>query len=124
MNTGIIPSPISYEMKRTRRTRRLRITIHRDARVVVSAPLLMPSFLINRFVESKKEWITSKVEEFKKNPPGPAPLMTTGGRREFKAHKKQALELVRVRLAYFTGGSQAPYPFPYKKVVIRNQKTR
>lgn len=120
MNIETVSTSILYEMKRTHRARRLRITIHSDARVVVSAPFLMPKLLINRFIESKKKWIEDKVQKFRNNPPGPIPLMATGGRREFKENKKQALELVRARLEHFSSA----YQFPFSKVTIRNQKTR
>lgn len=53
---------ISYELTR-KKMRNIRITIHPDGRVAVSAPYSAPEALISEFVASKREWILRHVKQ-------------------------------------------------------------
>ena len=40
--------------------------MHADGRVVVTAPMRAPLYLVKKFVESRKEWIEERVDNFLK----------------------------------------------------------
>jgi len=124
------PLPFDYEVLRSNRARHLRLTIFRnDGRVRVTAPRLAPQFLIERFVQSKKDWVMAKRQKFLKNPPAVWNVKPKGGwRKDYLARKNQALTLVQERLAYFAGiynlNRDPQYHFKWNKISIRNTTSR
>jgi len=107
---------LTFTLKKSRTTKRIRISVHTDGRVVVSAPAIMPVFLIRRFVNSKKDWIEQKLEYFRTHPQ-PAKRVVPRMNAE---NKKMALDLVSARLAHFNRF----YNFDFNSITIRNQKSR
>lgn len=111
----------AYTLKRSARARSMRITIYPTGDVRVTAPRLMPEFLVRRFVASKEEWISRKVEEFKSRPVAPKRIQWgTGKRREYVAHRKAAHALAVEKVRYFA----EKYGVSFGTITIRNQKTR
>lgn len=53
---------IPYTIARSHR-RSLAATVTAEGALAIKAPLLMPDFLVRRFLRDRAEWITSKVEE-------------------------------------------------------------
>ena len=108
-------------IKKSSRTRSIRISVHHDGRVVVTAPTLMPQFLVRRFVASKREWIDAKLAYFAAHPQVRVSAPTRrSSRKDFLEHKDAALALVTSRLEHFN----RYYNFEYKNVSVRNQKSR
>lgn len=58
---------MDYKIKRSARSFNLRISINAQAQVIVSAPKIMPEFLIRKYVEGQKAWIESNLAKVKKN---------------------------------------------------------
>lgn len=58
---------MDYKIKRSARSFNLRISINAQAQVIVSAPKIMPEFLIHKYVEGQKAWIESNLAKVKKN---------------------------------------------------------
>jgi len=113
--------PINYVLKKSVRARHIRITVFRDGKVVVTAPLLTARFLIERFVSKKSSWIAKKVSEFAARPIIQNPLgIPKGNRRDFLKFKEQARALAHERLEFFN----RHYTLEYKRISIKNQKTR
>ena len=107
--------------KKSSRTRSIRISVHHNGRVVVTAPTPMPQFLVRRFVASKREWIDAKLAYFAAHPEVRVSAPTRrSSRKDFLEHKDAALALVTSRLEHFN----RYYNHEYKNVTIRNQKTR
>jgi predicted metal-dependent hydrolase len=104
-------------IKKSRTTKRLRIAVHADGRVVVSAPRLLPDIFVRRFIRSRAGWINEKVEYFKSRPTPPGFSIKSRMTRE---NKEKASALVHARLKNFNQF----YNFTYNKVTVRNQKTR
>jgi hypothetical protein len=73
--------------------------------------------MINQFVEQKSAWIQEHVAKAKSRPQS---LLHGGTKADYTRLKVRALELAHARLEYFN----AVYKLTYKKVSIRNQKTR
>jgi predicted metal-dependent hydrolase len=58
---------MDYKIKRSARSFNLRISINSQAQVIVSAPKIMPEFLIRKYVEGQRAWIESNLAKVKKN---------------------------------------------------------
>jgi hypothetical protein len=95
----------------------VRLVVHHDGRVVVTAPRFASKQMIEQFVASKSEWIKEKLAHFKKHPRVLVPKHT---KKEIVAYKKQARQLVEARIKHFN----AIYNFKFQRIAIRNQKTR
>lgn len=105
----------SYTLKHTARAKRLRITIYRDASVVVTAPKRASTELIERFITEKSSWIQEKREQFLRNP-----IQIQKLKGNYTRDKEIARKIVEAKVAQYN----KIYNFPVKKIVIRNQKTR
>lgn len=99
----------------------MRITVHHDGRVVVSAPLLIPKILIDKFVNSKSSWIEKKVKDFLAKPIPPGKLFLKKiGRKEYKKDKDRAKKFILERIDYFNKDGR----FAFNKIFIKNQLSR
>ncbi len=108
---------VEYLLRTSRRSRRLRLTIHYDGRVVVTAPVQAGQELVEAFLRQKKDWILEKLERFRHMP---KPLILKIGRGGFARHQAAALHIAYERLAYFN----AHYQLPFGEVKIKNTKSR
>ncbi|MCX6795064.1 MAG: SprT family zinc-dependent metalloprotease [Candidatus Falkowbacteria bacterium] len=110
-------SDFSYIIKTVRRSRRLRLAVHHDGRVVITKPYFLSKAAAEAFLRSKTEWVKAKLEHFKNMP---APLVRPHNRQDYLKHKEEARALVISRLEYFNRF----YNFKYQRISIRDQKTR
>ena len=108
---------IHYTLYRSVRARSMRISIKGKDNVVVSVPTSMSEGAIERFVVSKSHWILSKLEYLMKLPEH---VFIKSSKKDFETYKASALVLATKRIEYFN----LRYGFTYKKITIRNQKTR
>lgn len=111
---------ISYNLRRSRRSRNVRITIHCDGSCNVSAPRWASNSSIERFVFEKAQWIIEKVNAFRKSGNGKNKLLRNRSKKEYLGNKERARELIEDRLNYFNNF----YNFDFKNISIRNQRTR
>jgi predicted metal-dependent hydrolase len=111
---------IPYTLRRSIRTRTVRITIHRTGEVVVSAPVGVPQIFITAYVARMQKWITSKLLLIKERAPQAKVSTLPSGRRDFMLHKEESLRILSQR----TQELNQAYHFSYTKIVVRNQKTR
>ena len=102
----VLINGMDFVLKKVRRSKSLKITIHQDKRVVVTAPYYTSYKTMERFLGLQEEWIKSIV-----------PADISGS---YKKNKEKARVFVHSRLEYFNQF----YKFPYNRVSIRNQKTR
>lgn len=109
---------ISYTLRKSARSRRMRLAVHRDGSVVLTTPIRSAEFFGERFVYRHAQWLIIKLQFFRGLPPvNPAARY---GRREYLAHKEEARMLVMEKIAEFgprLGGA------PYARVNIKDQKT-
>jgi predicted metal-dependent hydrolase len=108
---------ISYTLRRNARSRSVRISIHGRDEIIVSAPRYVSERIIERFVVSRAAWIESKIKQLKDLPDH---LFIKSSKKDFEKYKKSALTRAQERIEYFNQS----YGFSYKKISIRNQKTR
>ena len=107
---------MTYTVKRVR-SRAIRIHVHADGRVVVTAPMRVAVKAIERFVTEKQEWI---VQAQQKTAGKKKSILHTATAEEYKKYKQAAMALAAKRLQHFN----AHYGFTYRRLTIRNSKTR
>jgi len=105
---------VEYALKRSTRARTMRLVVHPDSRVVVTAPASFGLGSIERFVAKHSAWVQRKVAE-------------TAGRKVIYARRSQvvalkqrALALASARCAHFA----KHYGVRYNKITVRAQKFR
>jgi len=111
---------LSYEIKKSRKARNLRLTIYPDGKVIATLPCGINESLIDKFILEKSKWIFGKLEKmrFSKNPNGR--LLAKFGKREYNRYKKQSFFFIKNRLEELNKF----YNFNFKRISIRNQRTR
>jgi len=110
-------SDLSYIIKTVRRSRHVRLSVHPDGRVIVTKPYFLSQASAEAFLCSKADWIRDKIKYFQDNP---ALLAKPHDHSDYLRRKEEARRLVMNRLEYFNGF----YGFKYKRISIRDQKTR
>jgi predicted metal-dependent hydrolase len=111
---------MDYVVRINKRAKRVLITVHPDARVSITTPRKMRLETIERLMLSKRRWILESQEKMRAKYPAGLVARTKHSATEIKKYKEQALCLVNARLGYFN----TLYNYSYKKVMIRNQKSR
>ncbi len=109
-------SAITYNIKKNRLARRLRIIIRPDGRITVSVPTRISQKVINNFLIEKKEWIEKILSKCKPE----NPQNKLNAEKEYILNKANALRLARKKIAFFA----EKYNLKPKKIFIRNQSTR
>lgn len=104
-------------VQKSRRARQLRITLSRDGSVGLSIPTFVSYERGRLFLESKAEWIREKIRALALRP---ETILLRGSAEEYQANREAARKLIETRLAYF----QECYGVSWKRVSVRNQKTR
>jgi predicted metal-dependent hydrolase len=106
---------LPYTFRRSKRARRVRLSVRGDGSIVLTAPAALPEQFARRFLIEKKNWLFEKILFFKTYG-SPLPH----GKRSFQRHRDAAKRLVEDRLAYFN----SQYRFSFKGISIRDQKSR
>ncbi len=108
---------IVYKIKKSTRAKHVRISISRDGEVVITAPVRVSQQMIFDLVQSKKEWIASKVLTTKKERD---PNLVATSQLHFISHKKEALHLIKKKVEHWN----QYYNFKYNTISIKKLKTR
>jgi len=115
---------ISYTLRRSRRARRLRLTVYSDGSVVLTSPIELSENIVERFIREKAQWLIAKLkfvsaradQSGEQPTTQPVPRLT---RRDYLKYKEQARTLVLQKVAQIN----AAYGHSYNRISIRNQKT-
>ena len=108
---------IIYTLRRSKRAKRMRLSVYHDGRVVVTVPHKFNEKKVDKLVQEKRDWIHKKVEFVKKIK---KLAFTQYTKKDYITHKEIARKQVQDRVNYF----DKIYKFKYCKITIRNQKTR
>lgn len=109
---------LSYKLIRSKR-KTLALSVTREAILIIRAPIRTPLWYIERLVHEKRAWIRKAIEKMRKMSKG---IIVSRGvrRRDYLKHKEAARALVYARITELN----ALYGFKYRKIAIRNQKSR
>ncbi len=108
---------LTYTLRKSRRAKRLKVAVFCDASVVVTLPHSVTVTWMEGFLKRKAHWILKEIKYFKKLDPK---LRLRGSNEEYRLRKSEALSLVMKKIAKVN----AVYQFPFRKITIKNQKTR
>jgi predicted metal-dependent hydrolase len=109
----------TYTIRKSKRAKNLRITIRPDESVIVTVPHRMSMEKAERFVREKRTWIEGVLDRLRRRPK-PAYELPKASAQGYRTHKEEALLIARERLAHWN----AVYGFSWKRVTIKNTKTR
>jgi predicted metal-dependent hydrolase len=107
---------IAYSIKKSRRAKYMRLAVRRDLSVQVTIPWRFKESFAQDFLLEKSSWIFGKISYFEKNKSS----IAEPNRKDYLSYKKLAKEIAQKKLQYFN----AFYNFNWKKVCIRNPKSR
>ena len=106
-----------YEVRASKRARRVSVSVHRDGRVTVTTPARVPESLVVTFVRRHAAWIRAKLEDVRKRH---VSRLGHLGKRDYSKHKEAARMIVQEKVALYA----ARYGFEYGSIRIGNQKSR
>jgi len=108
---------ISYTLKKSSKSKNIKLYINSDNSIIVTAPNWLPVFFIEIFLKKKSKWILEKVRSLKETKEINKSIFNDA---HYKKHKEEALNLVIDRAEYFS----QMYNLKYNKISVKNQKTR
>jgi len=109
---------IEYTVRKHKKAKRLRIAISCDGNCRVTIPWRMSMRDAEKFVQQNSEWVLDKMKAMKKI--GRNNLLLRQDKKEYQKVKEYARDFVTKRLEKYSEF----YGFEYRKIAIRNQKTR
>ncbi len=108
---------ISYQLKRSKRAKRMRLAVYCDGAIVVTSPFGIEQSIIEKFISDKKQWVLEKIRFFKSVD---IKAVRTFSHKDYIENKDKALALVNERVRFYN----KEYGFSFNKIFIKNQKTR
>lgn len=115
---------IEVVIKRSVRSRRLRLSVHLGGEVVMSAPVSMSDARLEReaarFLSQKGDWVLRAVQKLKDHMAATPKRSKKEIQKEYEGNKGKARNLVIERLKHFN----TFYGFKIGNISIRNQKSR
>ena len=109
---------IDYNLRKNRRTKRLRLTIYCDGSFAVSAPRRLSLGVIENYILQKSDWVLAKLKIFKNR--AKDSIFSGTSANDYLQLKETALKLAQEKVAVFN----QQYNLTYRRISIRNQKTR
>jgi len=118
---------LNYTLRKSRRARRVRLTVRLDGSVTLTSPLGASEQHAERFLREKAAWVLSKIRFFGKFLDAENPIFKNlarhRGRRDYLKFKEEARALITRRLAELSQNPAHGYGFAYRAIAIKNQKT-
>lgn len=106
--------PVTYRFLRYKRQKYMRLTVHSDATLTVTAPKWVRLAEVEAFIKKQGKWILQSLEKYRSDG-----AFLGGSRAEYMRFKERARALAHHRLRYFN----QHYGFSWKRVSIRDQRT-
>jgi len=112
---------IIYELKLSSRARHIRLEIRPGGKIIAVLPRFVSRRTLEKFIAKKAAWIIKRRAAFKnKSESGLNNIPPAVARQQYLKYKETARVFVKSRLDYLNGF----YGFTFKKISIRDQKTR
>lgn len=109
---------IEYTIRKHRKAKRLKIAIACDGSCTVTLPWRLGLWNAEKFIQQNSEWVLDKMKAMKKI--GQNNLLLRRDKKEYQMVKEYARDFITKRLEKYNES----YGFEYKKIAIRNQKSR
>lgn len=119
---------MNFEIKESKRAKRLSITVKSSGQVVLTKPIRVSISVAEAFVMSREEWIMTtrkQLEDRRKESEKlyGSSIQLPRLRRNTKEYK-EAVKAARTRITTLVEEYAAKGPYTYTAISIRNQKTR
>jgi len=111
---------LKYNIKKSRRARYMRLTVYCNGNIVATVPSCFSPEILENFILERSRWIFKKLEYYRNHQELGESIFEKYGAEEYKKFKKEALQLADRKLQ----GYRAIYGLHYKKISIRNQRSR
>lgn len=108
---------IKYTLKRSKRAKRISLTVGCDAKVSVTIPWRASENLAGSFIQKKINWLLKKIYYFENEGRS---LVPGAKRKDYLEYKALARDVVRKKIDHFN----LFYKALFGKITIRCQKTR
>jgi predicted metal-dependent hydrolase len=108
---------VPYTLKISNRAKRLRLAIYCDGVFVVTSPKYVGTNIIEKFIAEKSQWVLDKLDYFGNFTKS---LKVKNTKAEYLKYKEVAQKIAEEKVVKFN----KIYKFKYKKINIKNQKTR
>lgn len=109
---------VSYRYRVHPNAKRVGLTISKEGNLSVTAPKLVPQYVVKAFLESHAEWILGRVTYFKERALTHPPVVHSPSEKKDTVAK--AKELVQQKLKQYN----EMYKLRWNKVTIKDTKTR
>jgi hypothetical protein len=103
---------------RKKNLKRITISISSKKGVSISYPWLISQKKVEKLIKDKSDWIIRNLKKSREESQNR--LLNRGSRREYLKKKNEAYKIIMEKLNYYNQF----YNFDYKRVSIRNQRTR
>ena len=107
---------IDYILRKSKRAKKVNLTVGHDARVTVTVPYWAPYRFGEEFILKKGEWVLKHVERVSARK---SPIEGLGTEEHYLEHKESARTYLKHKLVEFN----LHYGYEYKRIYIRNQRT-
>jgi len=111
---------VSIVVRPSARAKRMSIIVRADGTVVAVKPARTTIERLRMFIEAKKKWILKSLKKATRVRAITPSYTPRHGKKQYAAYRKQAHQLAMEKLEFFN----KHYRFTYRKVFIKNQKTR
>lgn len=108
---------ISYQKKYNKRARHIRVSVYPDESVVVTVPRGASDSEVDKFISEKQNWIDKHIQDFRNSARVSYPF---SGRRSYLKYREQARKIITDKTEKIAN----QFGFSYKKIFIKNQKSR
>jgi predicted metal-dependent hydrolase len=110
-----------YIVKKSKKARKMRITIRPDATISVTIPHNRDETIAHEFVKEKRRWIERKLEIIRKRADRASKLnIPKGSKKDLEEKKDLALAFILSRLNHFN----KKYGLQWNRVYVKHLKTR
>jgi predicted metal-dependent hydrolase len=110
---------IPYRVVVSNRARALRITVRPGGECIVTQPKRASLAFVHNSVQKKKQWLYKTYVKMQRVQPV-LQVSKSESKRMYTAYKERARAFISERVRYWS----SYYPYPFSKIVIRNQKSR
>lgn len=108
---------IPYNIRVSKRARRVRISVGCETGVVVTLPWGFKEAWADKFVREKRQWILKSLNYFRRFGNR---VFIKSSCRDYSSRRQEALALAQNKVLQWNG----IYGFAYQRINIKNQKTR
>ena len=106
-----------YILRKSKRAKRVRLSVYCDGSVVATSPLGVSRSIIDKFVFEKRQWLANKIKFYNNIDEREVRVFSVD---DYLRHRGEALALVKERVEFYN----KIYKYSFNRISVKNQKTR